>query len=487
MMPGAVAFRQVAEAAMTRHPEDPGPGSPVSRRTTTGSELTGSRRLVFLLVGFVALVAAGTPAQSGKVVVLDDFDGNRKISVGWRALGEIHVRRIAADRESGVSGVEGKMVEVVAKGRGTFLSTKAKLPPLERIDRVVFRARAPGAAAERPAVFEFLFTTKQERAWFWRKVTLVGAGWQEVSLPLRFFRWSAGTVPRWDEVIQYGFHLRGAGTIVIDRVEAIEGEKGGDTAYLSPGRLARLAFGEAPVRTLARGQFVILTDAAHLDLEVVHRALAEMAARVRNDFPHGSSRWGPVPLLVFAEEADYRSFWPRFAGMMGSRANAPRADGFTSQGIASSSVSRSGRPVRPVFVHEACHALCTQILGLPNRGEWLQEALATRYQLMFSGQSIRQIVQEGIEKRSYRLPLERLVDGSRIPTNRYWQAATFLEWLLDDAKRRKKLDEALADMRARASTDLRPLAATRFGMSIEEMESAWLAWSAERYGRSSGR
>jgi hypothetical protein len=139
--------------------------------------------------------------------------------------------------------------------------------------------------------------------------------------------------------------------------------------------------------------------------------------------------------------------------------------------------------VRPVYVHEICHALCEQTLGLGNAGEWLQEAMANRYALDVSRQDLSPLVRQGLEDPAARSSLGELLNGEPIALNRYWQAVAVLEWLLADDARRQQLWAVLPEFRTRGSTDLRPLAEATFGLTLDQMDQAWRDWAATRYAR----
>ena len=206
-----------------------------------------------------------------------------------------------------------------------------------------------------------------------------------------------------------------------------------------------------------------------------------MYGRTRADLPTLPAPPRPAPLLVFAADGDYRAFWPRFARRFEAAMAAPRSGGFTALGVASAAAAADPAAIRPVFVHEASHALMGPMLGLDNRGEWLLEGLATRYQLAFSGQDIAPIARAGLADARGRATFEDLLDGEPIPEARYWQAALVIDWMLADPARRERLLAALGAMRRRGSTDLRPLARGYFGVPMADLESSWLAWARGRF------
>ncbi|MDQ3621808.1 MAG: hypothetical protein M3463_04865 [Verrucomicrobiota bacterium] len=156
---------------------------------------------------------------------------------------------------------------------------------------------------------------------------------------------------------------------------------------------------------------------------------------MRTDLPFLEESSDLAPLLVFSSRDAYRAFPARLAAKLNAEATVPRAGGFTVFGIATSFWDPEQGSLRPVYTHEFVHALLSDRLRLDNRGEWLHEGLASRYQLRFHPQeNFGAIVADGLAAASRRLPLERLCDGQPIPSNRYWQALTVAGMLLQQEK-----------------------------------------------------
>jgi hypothetical protein len=419
------------------------------------------------------------PEGGGGPLYVEDFDRAGGLAGHWEGIGAIRASRVPVTGAT-IPGVAGKMVRVEARPRSSLRTAPlAGRPALDRCERIVFRVDAASATPARPVVLEVQFLAAGRRAWWWRKVELDRPGWREVDLPLSDFR-TGGGVPSWEEVDRLGFSFRTGATLELDGIELRRGRAPG-AAYLSTAELGREAFGGGrPARVLRRGPFVVSTDEPGLDEARLLDALAAMYGRTRADLPGVPPPSRPVPLLIFAADRDYRAFWPRFARRFEAELAAPRSGGFTALGVASAPSAADPTTVRPVFVHEASHALMGQMLGLDNRGEWLFEGLATRYQLAFSGQDIGPIVRAGLAEVRSRTPFEDLLDGEPIPEARYWQASLVIDWLLADPGRRERFFAALGAMRRRGSTDLRPLVRGHFGVTLAELEASWLAWARGR-------
>jgi hypothetical protein len=116
------------------------------------------------------------------------------------------------------------------------------------------------------------------------------------------------------------------------------------------------------------------------------------------------------------------------------------------QAIATAGWDPEKGSLRPVFLHEFVHSFFELSAGLPQEGGWVQEGLASYYQLQFHPQAdLAKIVQAGLRDPKSHLPLKDLCSGKRIPTNRYWQAMTVWQFLLSTPKYREKLPHALRE------------------------------------------
>ena len=182
-------------------------------------------------------------------------------------------------------------------------------------------------------------------------------------------------------------------------------------------------------------------------------------------------------LMIFARQEHYRVFWRQLGQLFNSIVPVVNSEGYTIFGIAGSTYSpEQFGGVRPVFVHEACHALLTQVVGVPNRSEWLHEGIANFYQLRWSKQKIHELTRAMIE-RGRHVPLAKLLDGNRISQRDYAQAVLFVKWLMEDKSRRQQFESAMLEMKQRSSTRLEPLLKKNFKTTIAEMEKAWLTWA----------
>jgi hypothetical protein len=232
-----------------------------------------------------------------------------------------------------------------------------------------------------------------------------------------------------------------------------------------------------------RAPFVLVTDAPRLEADRVLAALATMHERTRALLPHMPVPTSAVPLLVFADEREYRWFWESFSARFGAHV-VPHAEdeGFTWQGVATAWWNDRYGPVRPTYVHEAHHALLERAYGLAAQRSWLFEGLANLEQLEISQQELGAVYRRGLRRADKTTALPELLDGRPIRTDRYWQATLLAEWLVSDPQRRTALDSALFEMSQRGSADLRPLVRRHFGSDLDALGVAFWSWAWTTYG-----
>lgn len=430
---------------------------------------------------FILLMLA--PSVRAAPITLDDFDGDAPFASRWTATSKATAARVAAPEDVNVEGVQGRMLRFTAEASaGLYRLGIEPRPKFETCDRFLLRVHAPTATKEKPVIFELIALEGRGQSKYWRKITVEAPGWRVIEVPLRWMRPGDGRAPRWNAIDGYGIFVREGGTLELDGIELIPGE-GDAPASLTPQQIAAAAFDKAAARIIEREGFTLITDAAALDADKTFAALAAMKKTLEHELPGLPPASRSAMLLVFAEDKAYREFWPRFAASFDAQISKPTAAGFTAMGLATTSYSDQFGPVRPVYVHEACHALLADRLRLTNRGEWLHEGLATRYTLAVSGEKLDRLVRDALDEPTKRMPLDQLLTGEPIPLFRYWQAASVIDWLLDDADRARRFNKAIAAMSEAGSTDLRKIAEPTLGMKLSDMETAWLAWARMRYGK----
>lgn len=264
-------------------------------------------------------------------------------------------------------------------------------------------------------------TAGEGRASFWRRVDVRGGAWRDIRLPLGWLRRDDGPTPDWSTVDGVTFTFRDASNVWLDDIALATG-----SPVLTAEAVAKVTGG-----TVTGGRHVaVVSLVPSLDAVKLASRLDAVADRVRADLPFLGPLATPVPLVVFPDEASYRAGVAHIGTAFAANAQAPQAGGFTLEGIATSYWDASLGVERPVYVHEFVHALLSRTASLPNRGEWLQEGLATWYQVQPHPQSNLDDVVSGQLARPF--PLSRLCDGERIDMSLYADAWTVVGTLLQD-------------------------------------------------------
>lgn len=304
------------------------------------------------------------------------------------------------------------------------------------------------------------------RAAFWRRVDLRGEAWQQVSLDLGWFRRGDGPAPAWSSVQAISFSFRDATEVWIDDVALGDGRP-----VLSAEAVAAVTGGAV---MLGRHSAVI-SLVPGLDSAALAARLDAVVEAVMVDLPFLPSPEVQVPLVIFPDHASYQLGVVQLGAAFAAKASAPAHDGYTLEGIAMSSWDAKQGIDRPVYVHEFVHALLTRTASLPNGGEWLQEGLATWYQVRFFPQQTLADVVRGRLARP--LGLNRLCDGQRIESKFYGDAWTVIGNLLENANWSGTLQGALESAARSGSTSLVDL-----GLDLDLLDRDRRAWTARHFG-----
>jgi len=449
------------------------------------------------LLALLAVILAGAtlaiPAQAEEpgVVVLFDFE-DAGLSDDFTVSGPAQASRLPIpDPPEG--GPTGSGVRVQARRPASLVSHPGRVPgDWSEFDALALRIRrAPAEGGDPSATPEAQSTALDPQlsvsieigvhevdgnASFRRRVDLVDVGWTRVELPLRWFRWGDGRVPRWDRVDHLVVSFREPGTYWIDDIELL---RPAGEAVLAPTaeELAALAAPDrdgSSVTVLRTPDVQIVSAAPALDAGQLADHLGEVRAAVIDELAFVPADIGPAPLVVLPDDAEFVAFVRGLAEAFSGRVDPPEHGGYTMLGIASVGWSAEFGTLRPTYAHEYVHALVSAGAGLPNLGEWFQEGLATRFQLRFHPQAdVPDIVRRGVASPSLHLPLPELCSGKPIPIDRYWQAMTVVDLLLEGARYRDSLPALVGAFLASGSTDLAPHLGTVFGVTWEQFEADW--------------
>ena len=447
---------------------------------------TTRHRLVLLALGLAlgsvhAFDAdAKTPRATAEPepVVLFDFE-DRKLSLDWRVVnGRMEATR-AEIPEPSDDGPSGNGVRASTEKSATLISHHGVVQG----DWSAFEALRFWVYRSSESVEQVPVATLRVNAWevdghaaFVRRVDLDREGWTEVTLPLRWFRWEGGRVPRWDCIDALAFAFATPGEYWLDEISLIPAAgEGGGQLHPSPAELAELAEGfGAEVHVVERDGVAVISAAGQLDPEQLVAHLVEVRAAVLADLPFLEAPDRPIPLVVLPDEASFHAYVDLLAEAHAAEARVPGLPGYALMGVATSFWDSEFGTLRPVYTHEFVHALMSAAAGLPNLTEWFQEGVAARYQWRFHPDAM----DEGYIHRHMEAPeghkvLPTLCHGTPITDDDYWQAMTVVDLLFEHPRYAPHVDLLLQGFRDAGSTDLRPHVGTVLGVTWDDLERDW--------------
>ncbi len=398
----------------------------------------------------------------------------------------------------------GRAVRVTAPAGGGFVTNAdvvtVEWPKVESLGLWLYRTAVE--AKEHPTVeLELRLLEADRKAYFWRRIEIAHVGWQKLLLPLDWFVWSEGRIPRWDKVKYVGFRLRDEGSFTIDTLWT-EPSAMLRTEFTPTELMSRVAFPKplifaaeekpagaavpttAPssLRTLETRDVQLLTNAKSLELERLAAHCGLVAKQVRSELPFLAEPTSGPLLIVFQDAAEYRRFVPRHARQLNVQVNAPDSTGFTLQGVSSSSWDTELGSLRPVFAHEFLHGYLCHATRFPCHGEWLHEGLATYFQLKFHPQAnLDRLVQDGISSSKKHAALSELCNGHRIALTQYWQAGTLWQMLFSEPRYQSQLVALFQRLEAAGSTDLAPHLEPVWQTDWAKLTADWQAFCERQF------
>ncbi len=425
--------------------------------------------------------ADGTPgsdaSSGGTAIRLFDVEPGAA-EPEWRGSGEVKTS-VVANPGGGPSGAPGRHgLAVHARPESAIATRFASWPEGARRHAAftlwVHRTRAE--AERRPGGrLEIQLVERDGRARFRRLVELSHEGWSRIHVPLRWFRWGDGRVPRWDRIGAVAFHFPDGAELILDGAGLEPVADGVEVPFATA--LRELAFPEPGVAVTVHesADALVLSGARDLDGRALAGHLGAVRRAVYETFPFFDPPFQPPAVVVFATQAEYQAFPPRFARKLNALSAPPQSGGYTLQGVATSWWDPAKGQDRPVYTHEYVHALLSFGAMLNNHGEWVQEGLATLFQLRFHPQAdLAELVRNGIEDPKRHLALPVLCKGEGIPLGRYWQAMTLWQTLLARESFAARIPALFRAFQERGSTDLGPLIEPVLGTTWEELTAAWL-------------
>ena len=441
---------------------------------------------IFVVAVFLGLLSSQAFAR--ELLTFDGAAGGERLTLLAKSKLQLWQPEVAAT-EIGPSPA-GQALRISGEAGGGFVTRSKGLDEVDWRKSVtlafwVYRS-AEEVQARPTLVVDVHLLEEDHKAYFWRKLEVSHSGWKKIEMPLDWFRWSHSRIPRWHKVRSLAFLLRDSSALTIDTVwtEPTETARGDfPTADL----VAAIAFPKkenAKLRSLETRDVQLLTNAASLDLELLAGHLASVTKLIRREMPFlPEPERGPV-LVVFQTRDEYRQFAPRYARKLNCDVNPPESAGFTVEGVSTSSWDDHFGTLRPVYTHEFVHGYLARTLPLATHDDWLHEGLASCFQLKMHPQAnLPELVREGLSTTDRHDPLKQLCDGQRIPSNRYWQAATLCQMLMTEDRYRAGFPNLLERMRDLTSNDLGPHLEPVWRTDFDKLTADWKTYCEREYGK----
>ena len=435
-----------------------------------------------------ATAAQVTPATAttGDVIVAT-FEGGGQPTV-------LRATNVAA-KVSADGGAEGKSYVQLAPTKPDAnlaqlrISLPAKANPAGR-ESFSAAVRAPGATET--VELRWYALDAANRPLFQRRFDLApGEKWVRLDEPLRTWRWDNRRVGDWDEVASVAVVVASPNVKRIDlddvRFTGVADEKRNVDWLLD------LAFADRPREVAHADGLLVATDAIDAFTPADLNRLLDQMRRTRTwlrktfgdaDRPTDDHH-APATLLIFKSAADYPGFYDRLGEQWRVKIGAPESQGYTVQDIATSTYDAKLGTRRPVYFHEAVHAVVSRELRLlagHDQTRPLQEAIANYLQVSLYPESLprsayvkqfaRPIDPSG---GGFFKPLEMLF-AKPVTTKEYAQLASVAAFLVEtNPQLLRELARGVAD--GETASDV----LARHDMTWPRLQEAWYAWGQQRF------
>jgi len=424
--------------------------------------------------------------SAGESLFKLDFDDGKKLGQMFSANGKVTLSSgELPEDDPAENGASGRAMKVLTQNQFAFytLNNVAKFNS-QTADTIRLQVYNPDGKAQR---FDMLALEPDRKALFWRKVAFDHQGWKTLELPMEWFRWNQGRVPQWDNVTAIGIRGDAGLKFWVDGLEVVDqvANKGPNHDVSS---IIKGVFKDPqPVRHQAENGVWLITNSDEIDLKKLHAHLVKVRAYVLEIVPQWKANQanGRTPALIVAQNRkDYQSLFAPFGNQYVANISAPQSGGYTVQGVGFSYFDPEYGTLRPVFTHEFTHSVACQ-LGRSDitSSPWFDEGLATLVQLHFHPQKgVGEIIQAGMADPAKHLPLEKLTSG-RVPSNRYWQAWTVVDFLMNDPEMKPKFNDLISQFEATGKTDLSLHLKPVYGMNFEQLQEKWRSYVLENMNR----
>jgi hypothetical protein len=323
-----------------------------------------------------------------------------------------------------------------------------------------------------------------------RRFELKPGGWREVVLPLKDFRENTrDQVCGFDRIDQFMLKWdQFPGAVTIDDLRLLPGDRGEQSCLPTQQDHMRLAFPSGGARAHASKHFLLLTNRPEVDKNGT-KLLArfeEGLEYLRTRFHIEPAEDDPAPVYIYSTQEQMHKCIRRLGERYGvgiDIASKLTASAYLSRAVCCY-ISDWGWD-RPSFLNYAMKAALYRSLGVSTQPNWVSSGLANAVQIHLHPDLLENV-------NPYRLFRRReLGEGPLLEWDLLFasggvknklQYATIFEYFAD--AHGDRLPEFWKQVRA--STDplhehLPGAMATLAGLSLEEMEKAWLQWGLKRY------
>jgi hypothetical protein len=316
-----------------------------------------------------------------------------------------------------------------------------------------------------------------------------GNAWRKIDFPLRAWRWPGGRAGDWDEVTDIGIAIDGKDIDHVD-VDDIRLEQAAPAEERTTW-LLDLAFEQRALKRADRDGFLVATDAidafTDADLQRLLNEIAQARKFIHRTFADAvrpiEQISSPPMLLIFSSEELRSAFLSRLGDAWSAKINVSGAQGFTVHDIATTTYVQKLGVRRPVYLHEAVHAIVSRDLRLlPGHDVqgMLQEAIANYLQLCVYPTAIAPEIYpkafvQPIDGKGIFKPLESLLQR-KVSSNDYAQLASLMAYLVEkDQPLLRDLVSGVAD--GQTVSDV----LARRGPTFGKLQDAWLEWGRARF------
>lgn len=357
-------------------------------------------------------------------------------------------------------------------------------------------------AEAEPPVLRFFALDAAGKPVFQHRLNVKSNEWQKVSDSLRDWPWARGRVGDWASVKSVALTIEGrVKSVEFDEIALLYSPTIPIAALPSRAWLKEMAFEKRTIREASDGDVWIATDlpeefsAENMDA-LLKKTLAARAW-LKNTFGAAyrtADPGRPISVLILSSKEAQVKLFEQLGESWNLKVMPSNAGGYTVLDIATIPPAPPGKlrsPMdRPVYLHEAVHAMVGRDLRIVSGGEftnWFQEGIANYIQLCVNPESLdRGVYVKNFAKpidaegKSFFKPMKMLLT-TPATSERYAQLASVVAFLAE--KRREWLQGIAAGLGEGESVErILP----KIGASFEGIEKEWVEWGRAAFGSEKG-